>query len=251
MVSLTRSLGPVRISYVMSETNIAWLTAVIVDEPSHRWHKDWTVSAEKTYQWFLHDCSQAGPKSCALARYTGEDPSAIEDRIEDFIHSLVSRPLAGTYGGRPGYITSGAARGLLFASFYSPSVQPIVSRALAQGMENGNATALLRFILQPIGVSPGHSGGADLSRLAVTCADSPWKPVPTAEDLAEELLEGLEKSSKHFGASPIISEPDGGCQFWPTRGRTPERFTGPWNASLQYPLLIISNTVRIACAGIA
>jgi hypothetical protein len=82
------------------------------NEPSHRWHKDWTSSAEKTYQWFLCNCSEAGPKLCPLAQRVGEVPSAIQDRIEKFIHGLVARPLAGTYGGCPGYITSGAARGM-------------------------------------------------------------------------------------------------------------------------------------------
>jgi hypothetical protein len=44
---------------------------------------------------------------------------------------------------------------------------------------------------------------------------------------------------------------DGGCEFWPTRGRAPERFTGPFNASLEYPLLIIGNTVcGIYCSWI-
>jgi hypothetical protein len=102
------------------------------------------------------------------------------------------------------------------------------------------------MIFTPVAGPPGHSGGADLARLAVTCADSPWKPVPTAEDVADELLAGLQVNSPHFGASPIITEPDGWCHFWPTRGRAPERFTGPWNASLEYPMLIISNTVCLA-----
>jgi hypothetical protein len=187
---------------------------------------------------------------CALAKHVGEDPSAIESRIEAFIHSLVSRPLAGIYGGRPGYVTSGAARGILFFSLEAPTIQPLVAQAFKEAIYNRNATGLLRFLLQPIGVTAGHSGGVDLARLGVTCADSPWKPVPTAEDLAEELLEGLRKTSKHFGASPIFTEPDGGCQFWPTRGRAPERFTGPWNASLEYPMLIISNTVcKVSCPG--
>jgi hypothetical protein len=112
-------------------------------------------------------------------------------------------------------------------------------------MDAKNATLLLSLLFTPANSPPGHSGGTDLSRLAVTCADSPWKPIPTAEDIADELLAGLQGTSKHFGASPIFTEPDGGCEFWPTRGRAPERFTGPWNASLDYPLLIISNTVRI------
>jgi hypothetical protein len=191
----------------------------------------------------LHDCAKAGPELCALAKRRNEDPFAIEDRLERFFHSLVKRPLAGTFKGRPGYITSGAARGLLFLSLEIPLLQPRIARAIADAIDDRNATMLISYTLQPIGHTPAHSQSDDLSRLAVTCADSPYKPAPTAEDIADELIAGLEHTSSHFGASPIASEPDGGCQFWPTRGRTPERFTGPWNASLEYPLLIVGNTV--------
>jgi hypothetical protein len=99
------------------------------NEPSHKWHKGWTSSAEKTYDWFLTNCtnvrvlitsirdisptkvSQAGPEYCPLARRRDEAKERIEKRIEDFIASLVYKPLAVSGGPRPGYITSGAARG--------------------------------------------------------------------------------------------------------------------------------------------
>jgi hypothetical protein len=55
--------------------------------------------------------TQAGPKQCALAKKKGEDPAKIETRVERFIQDLVTRPLAATARGRPGYITSGGARG--------------------------------------------------------------------------------------------------------------------------------------------
>jgi hypothetical protein len=42
------------------------------------------------------------------------------------------------------------------------------------------------------------------------------------------------------------AQPDGGCEFWPTRGRAAERFVGPWNASLTYPMLILSSRVRVS-----
>lgn len=33
----------------------------------------------------------------------------------------------------------------------------------------------------------------------------------------------------------------GGCRFWPTNGRIKGRFTGPWNAKLETPMLVVSN----------
>jgi hypothetical protein len=152
----------------------------------------------------------------------------------------VSRSLAGTAGGKPGYLTSGGARGALFFGLVFPPLWPATAAALADAMR-GNATRALTLVL---GSPEARTHGADLSRLGVTCADSPHTPAPRAEDVADELLAGLAHTSAHFGASPVFTEPDGGCEFWPTRGRAAERFAGPWNASLAYPLLIVSNTVR-------
>jgi hypothetical protein len=55
--------------------------------------------------------TQVGSTSCPLARHKGESPAHIESRLEDFFQSLVTQPLAATAHGRPGYLTSGAARG--------------------------------------------------------------------------------------------------------------------------------------------
>lgn len=109
----------------------------------------------------------------------------------------------------------------------------------------GNGTSLFNELIPDTTNRRSLSESFDLSRLAVTCLDSPPpespEDFPTAEQLADEVLYTLEKVSVHFGASTGPTEPDGGCQFWPVRG--PERFTGPWNATLETPMLIISNTV--------
>jgi hypothetical protein len=41
-----------------------------------------------------------------------------------------------------------------------------------------------------------------------------------------------------------VGEPDSGCLHWPVRG--PERVAGPWSASLERPMLIVSYTVSDA-----
>ncbi len=119
---------------------------------------------------------------------------------------------------------------------------PASAKAFAEAM-SGNGTQLYNWIIPPSGIS--HEN--DVARLAVTCLDSPpptsMKDFPSAEDLAEEGLKTLREVSPHFGMSTGMYEPDGGCQYWPAKG--PERFTGPWNATLDIPMLIISNTVSI------
>ncbi|KAH8116069.1 hypothetical protein DFH11DRAFT_1258135 [Phellopilus nigrolimitatus] len=92
--------------------------------------------------------------------------------------------------------------------------------------------------------APDLSSSGDLARLAVTCLDSPppasSSEFPTPEELSDIGLSTIREVSRHFGMSVSISEPDGGCQFWPVKG--PERFTGPWNHTLKNPILIVSNT---------
>ncbi|KAJ7598799.1 Alpha/Beta hydrolase protein [Mycena floridula] len=197
-----------------------------------------------TYEMFLKDCAQAGPRLCALAHSVGEPWQNIEQRLESFFDKLVHSPVPVPSGVRPGFLTSGAARGIMLIALYSPTWWPQIAENFAQAMR-GNATALFNIMVPDYRLDNGGvSTSRDLSRLAVTCLDSPPpsspKDYPTAEELVDIGLETLREQSIHFGLSTGISEPDGGCQYWPVRG--PERFTGPWNATLRTPMLIISNT---------
>ncbi|KAJ7482544.1 hypothetical protein FB451DRAFT_1084919 [Mycena latifolia] len=210
------------------------------NEPSHKWPINWMASTEKTYRFFLETCSQAGPKACALAEYTDEPYEDIEARLESFFDRLALAPLPVPFGYRPGFLTSGAARGLLLITLESPQRCADSAIAFAEAFA-GNGTLLFNKIAPRPPPFPD-----DHARLAVTCLDSPPPAspaeVPTAEDLAAEFLKTMREVSPHFGVSVSVGEADGGCQYWPVRG--PERFTGPWTASLEQPMLIVSNTVR-------
>lgn len=128
-----------------------------------------------------------------------------------------------------------------------PKSWPFLASYLADAMV-GQGGILLSFLLPNymLNPMPGRSGSRDLQRLAVTCLDSPspasLADFPTPEGLADIGLATIANVSRHFGMSISISEPDGGCQFWPVQ--PPERFTGPWNHTLKNPILIVSNTVR-------
>ncbi|KAK0243429.1 hypothetical protein EDD85DRAFT_815033 [Armillaria nabsnona] len=209
------------------------------NEPSHKWPYNWLSSTEKTYRMYLEDCSRAGPSLCPLTTYQDEPWENLEQRLEQFFDRLALEPLATSSSLRPGYLTSGAARSLLLIHLERPGMWPASAKAFAEAM-SGNGTQLYNWIIPPSGIS--HEN--DVARLAVTCLDSPpptsMKDFPSAEDLAEEGLKTLREVSPHFGMSTGMYEPDGGCQYWPAKG--PERFTGPWNATLDIPMLIISNT---------
>lgn len=180
--------------------------------------------------------TQAGPVLCPITEHKGEPAEYIEARLEAFFDALAISPLPVPFANRPGFLTSGAARNLLLIFLQRPVLWVQATHSLAEAMA-GNGTALHNYMTQR---------GGSVTRLGVTCIDSPppatYKDFPTPEDLADEGLRALEEVSIHFGLSTGISEPDGGCQFWPAKG--PERFTGPWNATLEHPMLIVSNTVR-------
>lgn len=232
------SMLPHRVGYVTIDgiaNAVSWS-----NEPSHKWHKGWIDSAEATLEMYINDCFRAGPELCALVRPQNESPSEILRRIEDFLDELVIKPLPVPHASRPGFLTSGAVRGLLLMTLQRPGAWPTMSGALNEAM-NGNGTVLYNSIV--------HSREwfkLDLVRLAVTCMDSPpplsLEEYPTAEELTDVMMDSLSTVSRNFGASVSLGEQDGGCQYWPTKGGGPERFTGPWNATLETPMLIVSNT---------
>ncbi|KAF7305243.1 hypothetical protein HMN09_00775100 [Mycena chlorophos] len=223
------------------------------NEPSHKWAFGDLASTEKTYAYYLQKCSEAGPSRCPIAKRQNEPPSDISARIETLLDALAVSPLpvVGNGVARPGILTSGCARGLLLEYLERPPLWSESALAFAQAM-SGNGTLLYNKLTASYSTRAERPQGQhyDLARLAVSCLDSPppfedteRSPPPSAEDLAAEFLRTMDHVSPHFGASVSVGEPDGGCHFWPTSGKGPERFTGPWNATLEVPMLIVSNTM--------
>ncbi|KAL7411374.1 TAP-like protein-domain-containing protein [Mrakia frigida] len=219
---------------------------------------DWLDSTENTFAWFLRDCAAAGPEGCALALETDKDASGseIEQRLTAYLDELYVKPVAISGGDVPGILSSGSARSRLYASTNAPHSWELVAQLFAEAMYNSNPLPLHTATRAGAGGLPvgnpapdGYvpSGQSDLSRAAVGCADGPSagnrSDGPTAEEMSKEMVRVIQEKSIHFGGSVAIIEPDGGCEFWP-RGEHPEgfRFSGPWNATLRTPMMIISNT---------
>lgn len=115
-----------------------------------------------------------------------------------------------------------------------PTIWPKVAKEFAEAIF-GNATALLN------GISWWNNLiYTDLERIAITCNDVKPFPPPSVEEVADTYLNVYYNVSR-FVFGVVTSEPDAGCQYWPFT--PPERFDGPWNHTLQTPMLIISSTV--------
>ncbi|KAJ7022172.1 hypothetical protein C8F04DRAFT_1049147 [Mycena alexandri] len=208
--------------------------------PQHKWSNNILASTEKT---IASTSKPAGPAACPLAHYMDEPYEQIQARLESFFDRIALAPLSVPFGIRPGFITSGAARTVLLMFLLRPPQWADSALAFSQAMK-GNGTLLFNKLATPRKQSTPHY---DLARLAVTCMDSlppPSSPadMPTPEDFATEFIKTIREVSPHFGSSVAISTPDaGGCQYWSQRG--PERFKGPWNTTLEWPMLIVSNTM--------
>ena len=196
---------------------------------------NWLNSTDAVYKLMFEECAKAGPSACALATKENEDPNDIMTRVEDFVNGLYETPLAVPNAALPGILTNGRARLFILSGLEFPQTWPTIAAGLAAAM-GGDGSAMLDTV--------NTKDLVDLERSAVSCNDQKPFAAPSAETVVDAGLSALEKVSRFF-FSVIVSEPDSGCQFWPVT--PPERYLGPWNKTLNNPILIISNTVSLAC----
>ncbi|KAG8880549.1 hypothetical protein FRB97_000719 [Tulasnella sp. 331] len=179
-----------------------------------------------------------------------------EDRVENFLemlHDSGGMRVTGPAGVRRGLLTSGMVRASLFETLQYPATWQSYTEKLAlalgippspPGVQN-LAPLFAQSIQFPLDIPAGAIGQEDLTRLAVSCADAiPYdkdEEWPTAEGMVDALLAGALKTTRTFGGTVHLLEQHGGCQFWP-KSDTIERFSGPWNHTLQTPMLVVSNS---------
>ena len=204
------------------------------NEPPYQQLPNWLNSTDAVYKLMFEECAKAGPSACALATKENEDPNDIMTRVEDFVNGLYETPLAVPNAALPGILTNGRARLFILSGLEFPQTWPTIAAGLAAAM-GGDGSAMLDTV--------NTKDLVDLERSAVSCNDQKPFAAPSAETVVDAGLSALEKVSRFF-FSVIVSEPDSGCQFWPVT--PPERYLGPWNKTLNNPILIISNTVSLA-----
>ncbi|KAI0791570.1 TAP-like protein-domain-containing protein [Irpex lacteus] len=204
---------------------VAWSS-----QPSYTWYRQWLSSTDDAYKIFVDRCSAVGPERCALARYKGEDPSDIKNRVEQLIDYLYYAPLPVHDPDVPGILTAGRLRMFLIRVLQTPITWP-VSASLLNKAINGDGAGILRTLqTNPL---------LDLQRQAVSCNDNKPFTLPPIPDIVDELLYVYQNVSRSV-FSVVTTELDGGCNNWPVT--PPERFEGPWNQTLRNPMLVLSNS---------
>jgi pimeloyl-ACP methyl ester carboxylesterase len=185
--------------------------------------------SDRGFDGFLSLCQSAGPTRCALA---GDGPVA--PRVNELLADLRRGPIpAPSASPPPGGLTYGDALSAIIVSMSAgPAAWPALAAQLdaaARGDGSALATAgrLLTSAFSSQDVAPG------LPAVGLTCADSPARQGPRAW---RKVVGRLTAVSFIYG--PVISwwrwAP---CASWPVRSA--ERYTGPWDASTKYPILVI------------
>ncbi|KAH8101567.1 hypothetical protein BXZ70DRAFT_102751 [Cristinia sonorae] len=200
-------------------------------EPEHLWYRRWLTSTDDAYRAFLSECSKHGSK-CALAKFPGEDPGAIHQRLESVFNELHYSPIAASNAGKPTIFTAGQAWDLLFDAIKQPNSWPSAAHDLASLME-GHAEGVVNAM---------HHRRLyfDLERSAAICNDGPQVAPRPIGDVVDENLDVFDNISR-FVFAAISAERGVGCQYWSIKPH--ERFTGPWDHTLKNPILLITNEI--------
>ncbi|CAE6414083.1 unnamed protein product [Rhizoctonia solani] len=231
---------------------------VIIDGVVNPW--DWATrqplrigydsvnSSDATFNAFASSCAKAGPSKCAIA----QEGSTV-DSIRDWVFNLIALAYDNTKATGGAIITSGQLRALLWAGMYHPREWPVLAQNLAQisaALSNStNSTGALKarslshnnhpLSLMRRDNANSSDPATDYAYQAITCADAVDPGNSTTKQGFETLVDLTDNYSRMF--APFIGWYAGGmyCHHWPVRAV--ERFTGPFNHTLQNKIMVIGN----------
>ncbi|CAE6502965.1 unnamed protein product [Rhizoctonia solani] len=231
---------------------------VIIDGVLNPW--DWATkqplligydtlnSSDATFNAFASSCANAGPSKCAIAQEGSTD-----DSIRDWVFNLIALAYDNTKVTGGAIIPSGQLRALLWNGLYHPREWPALAQNIAQisvALSNStNSTGALRarspsdeihslpFIRRAN--TNSSDPATDSTYIAITCADAVDAGNSTTKQGFETVVDLTNNHSRMF--APFIGWYAGQtfCHHWPVRAV--ERFTGPFNHTLQNEVLVIGN----------
>jgi len=200
------------------------------------WTKVFFSDTENVLGNFADECAKAGEERCSLATL-GETRKDILGRLDVFIEKLYKHPTAVPHASRPGILTSGMIKAMLFAYMYRPRDWPELATNLALALA-GNGSSVVEYFLKDIQLDTSVPASTIGSNAAVTCTDSPDYSEFTEDEIFEEFFletTALQSTSPHFAGL-------GALECHNMRVKAAERFTGPFNHTLTNEILIIGNT---------
>ncbi|KAI5121647.1 hypothetical protein M0805_001174 [Coniferiporia weirii] len=204
----------------------------------HTWLKDDFADTEKDLLNFYTTCAEAGPGRCALAS-SGSTADSISTEIDGLLERLYERPLAVWNATRPGPLTASMIQSMTFSYLYRPRDWPTLASNLAAALA-GDGVPTVQYFLEKIELNTAVVPKTSAAIYAVTCVDTPGFPsdvdtTKALDDVLDEMTLSQQRTSRHFSALDIDM-----CHHW--TARETERFTGPFNHTLNNEILVIGNT---------
>ncbi|GJJ10317.1 hypothetical protein Clacol_004543 [Clathrus columnatus] len=201
--------------------------------------------AEDTLLGFAETCVQAGPANCSLARANSTGPEIFSE-LETLIDTAYNLTKQGLNN-----VTSFEIRAFLWGLMADPvfwsstgvseieqselvlesEANTLASKSQRRSLVGGGIPASSDTIIDP-------AAAAFFAELAINCVDSIDQPDITTQFLFETVVNVTQQISPLFGEVLIVQAPVF-CHRFPTRAV--ERFTGPFNHTLAFPMLIIGN----------
>ena len=195
----------------------------------------WTAGAEPAianlrgdtdlvFEKFQSLCQSAGPALCALA---GEGPVAA--RVQELLERLRRAPIPAPSATPPGVLTYGDALTAITVGVDAPAGWPELAAALEQAASGDGSTLATQA---RAGLAEFRSADFEATE-GIFCADSPARQGPQAWPRVIGRLTTVSRvGGPVYGWS--LWAP---CASWPARGA--DRYTGPWNATTQNPILVM------------
>ncbi|CAE6463673.1 unnamed protein product [Rhizoctonia solani] len=232
---------------------------VIIDGVVNPW--DWATkqplqilydslnSSDANFNAFASHCAAAGPSKCAIAQQN----STVES-IRSWVFDLIALAYDHTRATGGTIITSGQLRALMWGTLYHPREWPELAQNLVQistALSNSpdlSSTIQTRNLSQQIHpIAPirrdnnanSSDPANDYAYQSITCADAVDAGNSTTKQGFDTVVDVVNNYSRMFG--PFMAWYAGGmyCHHWPVRAV--ERFTGPFNHTLQNKIMVIGN----------
>jgi pimeloyl-ACP methyl ester carboxylesterase len=186
-----------------------------------------TFGMDRGLQAFESVCQRAGPNRCALA-----GRGAVAARVAGLLARLRRGPIPAPDATPPGRLTYSGLSGVLVAALTNPAAWPELAQDLQRAMD-GNGSSLETLART---VLAGTRSAANDPPTAITCTDSPARQGPGAWP---QVIARMRRVSPWAGLFVGWSS-WAPCASWPARAA--DRYTGPWNAHTQHPILVIGTT---------
>jgi len=184
------------------------------------------ASTDEVFQQFLAKCEAAGPAHCALAGH-GETPAARVDRL---FARAKQAPIPAPGATPPGELAFSDLQVASFAPLRDPDLWPAYAEQLNAAVE-GDPSALATAAQQAR--TPAAWSEATKST-AISCLDA-----AAAKPVAQWPMVIGDLTARSTMAGPILGwwtwAPC--ASDWPAQ--SDDRFTGPWNARTEVPILLI------------